>query len=121
MPIRPAIGDGFDPSVTPEGFSLGAVSRLEGVEPAGWAVRVTECLQQVLDWRIVGGITQEDELVPPKQVSNELGSPALGQVGPAEVGAGEDELFVIGAVIGVGNAAVEVDDSVEITRTTWVG
>jgi SIR2-like domain len=30
MPIRPVVGDGLDPSVTPEGFGVGAVSRLKG-------------------------------------------------------------------------------------------
>jgi hypothetical protein len=57
MRVRPVAGNGLDPSVTPAGFGLGAVSQLEGVEPAARAVRAIESLQQVLDWRVVGGIT----------------------------------------------------------------
>ena len=43
------------------------------------------------------------------------------QVGPAKVGAGKDKLFVVGAVIGVSDAAVEMDDSIEVTRSPGVG
>jgi hypothetical protein len=117
MPVRPVVGDGLDPSVTPKRFGFGAVSRLEGIEPAARAVRASECLQQVLDWRVVGCVTQENEPVPAKQGSNELCGPALGQVGPSKIGARKDKLVIKGAVIGVGDAAVEVNNPIKVTRS----
>ena len=69
MLVRPVIGDSLDSPVTPERFGLVAVSRLEGVKPAARAVRAIEGLQQVLDWWVVGGITQEDEPVPAEEGS----------------------------------------------------
>jgi hypothetical protein len=74
-----------------------------------------------LDWRVVGSVTKEDELVAAKQSSNELCGPALCQVSPAKVGTGEDKLIIERAVIGVGDAAVEVNDSIEITWSARVG
>jgi hypothetical protein len=120
MPASAVIGNGLDPSVTPEGFGFGTVSRLEGVEPAARAVHASEGLQQVLDWRVVGSVTQEDELIPSKQGSDELGGPALGQVGPAKVGAGKHKLIIESAVIAVGDAAVKVNDPIEIAWSAGV-
>src|SRR6516162_2834689 len=100
------------PSVAPEGFGFGVVSRLEGVEPAAGAVSAIEGFQQISDWWVVGGIAKEDELVPAKQSLNEPCGPALGQVGPSKVSAGKHEFIIIGAGIVVGDATVEMDHAV---------
>lgn len=73
---------------------VGIASWLECEQPAAIAGVEIERFQQILDRRIVGTVTDEDNLKARKQRLHKMGRPAIGQISATEVGAGDNELLI---------------------------
>jgi hypothetical protein len=56
--------DRLDALVFPQGLGGFALAILEGVEALAGACLQVECLQQILDRRIFGGVADKDDLEP---------------------------------------------------------
>ncbi|MNS56089.1 hypothetical protein D3C72_889390 [compost metagenome] len=115
MAIVRRIGERLHPLGRPQGPADTGWPGLERVQPA--LSRPIQRLEQILDWRVVGGVAYEHQLELLHQAADEGRRPAVGQIGPAEVGARQDELFTGGRCLeAVAQAAVEIDHAVPLLR-----
>jgi hypothetical protein len=110
MMVVGRIGDRFHTLAGPEGARRVGVASLEGEQsPFG---RSVERLQQVLDRWIVSGIADEHQLEWLHETPDEIRRPSVREVGPSEIGAGQDELLVERRRgESVAEPSMEIDDS----------
>src|SRR3546814_12162087 len=87
---------------------LGDLTSLKGIESIWPILGSIERFEEILHRRVIGGIADNYDLEAAEQRLNVAGCPAIGEMGPAEVGARPHDFIVAGTSIGGVEQAMEM-------------
>src|SRR3546814_16607143 len=118
MLVRAGIGERADALMRPLLGRLGDLTSLKGIESIWPILGSIERFEEILHRRVIGGIADKYDLEAAEQRLNVAGCPAIGEIGPAEVGARQHEFIVPGPTIVGIDPAKDMTDSGKIEHTT---
>src|SRR3546814_5808194 len=102
MLVRAGIGERADALMRPLLGRLGDLTSRKGIESIWPILGSIERFEEILHRRVIGGIADKYDLEAAEQRLNVAGCPAIGEIGPAEVGARHHEFIVAGtSIVGI--------------------
>src|SRR3546814_15160431 len=119
MLVLAGIGERADALMRPLLGRLGDLTSLKGIESIWPFLGSIERFEEILHRRVIGGIADKYDLEAAEQRLNVAGCPAIGEIGPAEVGARQHAFIVDGTSIGGIDPALEMNDYAQIELAPW--
>src|SRR3546814_19377966 len=121
MLVRAGIGERADALMRPLLGRLGDLTSLKGIESIWPILGSIERFEEILHRRVIGGIADKYDLEAAEQRLNVAGCPAIGEIGPAEVGARQNEFIVAGTSIVGTDPTMAMHDSAKNELAPRVG
>src|SRR3546814_15049785 len=119
MLVRAGIGERADALMRPLLGRLGDLTSRKGIESIWPILGSIERFEEILHRRVIGGIADKYDLEAAEQRLNVAGCPAIGEIGPAEVGDRQHEFIVAGtSIVGI-DPAMDMQDSAKMELAPW--